>query len=917
MGAVTRAEETRAVDALLQRARSRPAGLVIAGDAGIGKTTLWSAAVEQARATGFRILQARAGEAESVLAYTAIGDLLADVDGEVLASLSDLHRLALDRVLLRATADGPPTDQRVTSAALVSAVTAMTERGPVLLAVDDAQWLDSSSQLVLRRAARRLTGRVAVLLTERTSGPDAVAAAWLQLATPDAVARLRVRPMGLTALQALVTGRLGRAVPRPTLLRIADVSGGNPFFALELARAVDGATPGRDGRLPATLAEVVRARTAHYGEAVADVLLAASCVTDASVMLLARATGASTARVLELLGAPEREGVVVCDGTHVRFTHPLLARGVYQQAGPARRRRMHRALAEVESQPELRARHLALGTTTADAATLDALDGAARSAEERGAAAAAAELYELAIGLGGDTSQRRILAARQAFRSGQTARARVLVAPLLGPAVDDGIRQVAALATAGSLIYDQRFVEAVTCFEERVLPFATDALLLSRAHGGMAYALVMSGRHDEAVRHAAAAVACARRGASPAERSQALAIHVVIACALGAGRDEVALAEALDGEDVDAEVPAAYRARVADAITLAWTGRLEEGRAGLLAERRRCIERGSDADLVFVAGLLVMVNVWLGRYGAAEVIAEDMLARAQQAGAPHSIALADVLRAMVFARQGRDAAAREAIDAAIDGARRCGAPHLTWEPTATLAFLEVSRGRHAEALAVLAPLLAAFDPAAGTEITSAAHLPDAIEALVAVGRVDEAEPLIAALERNGSARDRPWMLAVAARGRAMACSARGDHEAAERAVHRAMAEHDRVAMPFERARTALFGGQVARRMRRKQLAARRLGEALTAFESLGAAPWADRARAELARVTVARDRASSLTPSESSVARLAAAGMTNRDIASALFITPKTVEHNLSRTYRKLGIRTRAELARHSVEFDD
>ncbi|QEM46261.1 ATP-binding protein [Mycolicibacterium grossiae] len=154
VGAVTRAEETRAVDALLQRARSRPAALVIAGDAGIGKTTLWSAAVEQARATGFRILQARAGEAESVLAYTAIGDLLADVDGEVLASLSDLHRLALDRVLLRATADGPPTDQRVTSAALVSAVTAMTEHGPVLLAVDDAQWLDSSSQLVLRRAAR-------------------------------------------------------------------------------------------------------------------------------------------------------------------------------------------------------------------------------------------------------------------------------------------------------------------------------------------------------------------------------------------------------------------------------------------------------------------------------------------------------------------------------------------------------------------------------------------------------------------------------------------------------------------------------------------------------------------------------------------------------------------------------------------
>jgi DNA-binding NarL/FixJ family response regulator len=146
----------------------------------------------------------------------------------------------------------------------------------------------------------------------------------------------------------------------------------------------------------------------------------------------------------------------------------------------------------------------------------------------------------------------------------------------------------------------------------------------------------------------------------------------------------------------------------------------------------------------------------------------------------------------------------------------------------------------------------------------------------------------------------------------MVLAARGDLVSAEAMADRALAEHDRLPMPFERARTQLFIGQLARRQRRKQVAAQALSDVLTEFRQLGARLWVDRARAELARVNVARTRDSDLTPSETSVAKHAAAGMTNRDIAAALFISPKTVEHNLSRIYRKLGVRTRAELARHS-----
>lgn len=237
-------------------------------------------------------------------------------------------------------------------------------------------------------------------------------------------------------------------------------------------------------------------------------------------------------------------------------------------------------------------------------------------------------------------------------------------------------------------------------------------------------------------------------------------------------------------------------------------------------------------------------------------------------------------------------------------------------PVITLGFLEVSRGEYAEALEVLAPLLAEFPDIPGTEIFSSSYLPDAVEALVALGRLDEAEPYIAALQTNGQTLDRAWMLAAAARGRAMVLAARGDVEQAVDAAQQAMGHHARLAMPFERARSQLLLGQLLRRQRQKHSAAIELGESLATFEELGTPLWAQRARDELARTNVAPSRELELTPSEQRVADLAASGMSNRDIAARLFISPKTVEHNLGRVYRKLGIRSRAELGRRIDELN-
>lgn len=257
--------------------------------------------------------------------------------------------------------------------------------------------------------------------------------------------------------------------------------------------------------------------------------------------------------------------------------------------------------------------------------------------------------------------------------------------------------------------------------------------------------------------------------------------------------------------------------------------------------------------------------------------------------------------------------ARSDISEALAASDRCATRNFmlwVWVVT-TAGFLEVSLGNHQAALATLEPLLTSLEMAPeGTEICLASFVPDAVEAMIALDRLAKAEPLIDALERNGRRLDRAWMLAVGARCRALLRAAEGDIEGAMEAAQRAMTEHDRLPMPFERARTQVLLAQLQRRQRRKGAAAATFGEALEVLEKLGTELWAQRVRDELARITKAPDHSSGLTPSEQRVAELAATGMTNRDVAAALFISPRTVEVNMTRIYRKLGIRSRAELGR-------
>jgi DNA-binding NarL/FixJ family response regulator len=363
-------------------------------------------------------------------------------------------------------------------------------------------------------------------------------------------------------------------------------------------------------------------------------------------------------------------------------------------------------------------------------------------------------------------------------------------------------------------------------------------------------------------------------------------------------------------ENVHDDVPIPFNASAVEALIYAYTGEFGRARAKMHALRERCLERGADRNMMGVCGYSALIEMWSGDYPAAIEFADESVERAQQLGSGHVDIIALSIRAAVHAHAGREAEARADAAAAMAATRACDAPRMAEWPIMSLAFLEVSLGRFAEALDTLAPMLSRFAYVPGAEVMSHWYVPDAVEAMIALDRLDEAEPLIAALETNGARLDRSWNIAAGARCRAMMLAARGDVESAIEAAQRAMVAHERQSMPFQRARSRLLLGKLQRRRRLKDAAFRTLTTALGEFEAVGAPLWAKQVREELARTKVRPTRTSELTPSEQRVAELAASGMSNKDIGATLFVGTKTVEHNLTRIYAKLGIRSRVELAR-------
>ncbi|HEY7052599.1 MAG TPA: AAA family ATPase [Mycobacterium sp.] len=900
----------------LAGALTQPCALLVEGEAGIGKTTFMLTVLEEARQQNFLVLSTRCAAVETDLAYAALADMLHSVDPSAWATLPEPQRLAIDRILLRVTDDAVPTDQRAVTAGFVAVIESLAEQQPVLLAIDDLQWLDPSSAAVFAFATRRFSTPVGVLGTVRLD-PDADGTSWLQASRPDLLQRIRLPPMALGEIHHVVTQRLGESFSRPAIVQIHEISGGNPFYAIELARAVDPEAMGTVKPLPRTLADVVQARLGSLDEGLQQVLLAAACSAKPTVELLSAVLDARPDEVARVLDEAEDKQILVLDGNRVRFSHPLLAHGVYADASASRRRQMHRRMALHIDEPEVRARHLALAAISGDSSTLESLDAAAEMARARGAPAAAAELVELAIGLGGDTPQRWISSATYHFNAGDAGRARTRLQDTIERSVPGRLRAEALRLLGVWSLLDGSSRDAAGLLERALSEAEGGLALLVQILVPLAFALINVGHFERAATSIEQAVEAATELEDEPLLSQALGMRVLVHFLLGHGFDETGLQRARELEDPHAVVSGLLSPTMQHAELLAGTGRLDEARKELLAIRQHHVDRGDESELTIIAFHRGLTDIWQGNFDDAALIADDAMERALQLDRDLPLAVALTMQAAVAAYTGDECDARRDANRSFDILRRCDSPALVavW-PLTTLGFLEVSLGRYDKALTVLEPLLRTVEQApAATEIFVTPFLPDAIEASIALRRIDEATRLLDLLETNGRRLNRPWMVALGARCRAMSLAAVGQIDEAHQAVQLAMAAHERLPMPFERARTRLLLGQIQRRLRQKGVACTSLNGALDAFEALGVTRWADRARAEMSRVKIAQYGSGNLTAAERRVAELAASGLTNREVAAALFVSPKTVDTNLTRVYRKLGIHTRAQLGRRMGEF--
>ena len=465
------------------------AGLVLAGPAGIGKTTIFEAAVESAAAAGIRVLRARPAESERELTLGGLTDLFADVVDHELAGLPAPQRRSLGVALLRDEDPTAPNDQRTLSVAATGLVRQVAGSGAgALVAIDDAQWLDASSSTILAYALRRLVDeRIGVLLSVRTGSGDRSSAGELLAALPESrTEHVEVGPLSLASLHRLFEQRFGRSFPRVTLVRIEAASGGNPFYALEIARSLlkQGATvtPGAPLPVPSTIGGLVAARIGALPSPTRRALLLAAASSEPTLATLLRADpGMMTA-----LDPARIEGVISIDDDTVRFAHPLFAQAVISSVGADELAAAHMRLAAAADSADARARHAGQAARAPDEAAATQLEAAAAAARSRGATLDAAGLYEQASRLTpdvqADNAVRRVrLAAECLFLDiSEVIQADELLGQAL-PLARPGPARAEALSLRAIIwYYHGRLADAIALAEQALSEAGTDPDTLAR-----------------------------------------------------------------------------------------------------------------------------------------------------------------------------------------------------------------------------------------------------------------------------------------------------------------------------------------------------------------------------------------------------------------------------------------------------
>jgi DNA-binding CsgD family transcriptional regulator len=914
-----RDEELARIAAFLEDSSEGPRALLLEGDAGIGKSVLWKRGLTTASGRYHRVLSCRPGERESLLSYAALGDLLGEVVDEVIGQLPDPQRRALEAALLRSGAVGRGVDRRAVAYAALAVLRLLGGSRPILLAVDDAHWMDAPSSRVLEFAVRRLGAQTTrLLITARTPPPIDVPLGLDRALPTEALERIRLQPLRLGAIYHVVRSRLSASFPRTVMVELQRSSGGNPFFALEIARGLlaSGLEPAPGARLPipATVKESIEARLAGLPRRARNVLLVVSALSHPTFSLVSSAVD-EPARLQADLDLAAREGLIEMEGERLRFAHPLLAAVTYMSAPEMRRRQLHRRLAGLVSDVEEQAGHLAQAVTGPDAHAATRLELAAGRARARGAVEVAASMWEEAGRLtsppgGPDALRRANEAAMCHYLGGEVERSRELWEDIVTSAPPGPLRAAATWHLVEFRHAAMRVSEQIELAETALAEAAGDVALEAQIHHTLALTLVWDGDLNRAAPHARAAVSLAEKQPDPAVIAMALNAAAWVEHLAGRELPVEQLERWLALETAVHDLPLENNPAVQRATMISGFGETPDAARQELARLRRLAEdAGFEVSLPFILYQLSDLELRAGNWPLAARLADECEAIALQTEQPFRVRLALCAKAMVAARRGDAGVARTLVEQALGLAPHSGPWFVDARLEAVLGFLDLSLGDAKAAHNRLAPILARAEAGGFGEPTGLRCLPDEIEALVALGELDAAASLLERLQEQARRHNRAWAQATAERCRGELAAAQGDLPAARLALEASLDQHARLPDPFELARTHLCLGNVCRRERQKRSAGEHLARAAVGFDSLGAALWSARAQADRRRLglrTPARDQ---LSATEARVAELVGTGLTNKEIARMLFVSTKAVEANLTRIYGKLGVRSRTELA--------
>jgi DNA-binding CsgD family transcriptional regulator len=811
-----------------------------------------------------------------------------------------------------ALALGPatPHDRFTVPAGLLSLLAAAAEEQPVLVVIDDAQWLDEPSLEAFLFAGRRLAAEGVAMLGSLRDG-TAVAgmeAPWLE--------RLRIAPLTDAEAREL----LGAERMAPTVAdRLVSTAAGNPLALLEIPRLLsDGQRAGREPleeplRAGAGVERAFRRALDGLGEGSRRALLVAATAHTGRIEVIQAALAQAGLAIGDLLPAEEAQLIAIGDG-EIDFRHPLLRSTAYHAAGAAERRAAHAALAAAaqDGSPE-RAWHLAACAVAPDEQVAAALHAAALDARGRGAHATAARDFMRAAQLTPATearARRMLEAATDAARSGEAGHALSLLGdaagltedPLLAADVQRmrghvEMRRGSPLAANELLLAEAERVRSRD--PRRAAAMFLEASVTHMMTGDM-HALIATAERARAL----------ATSADPAVELLATAVIGEAHLALGDVEQGDALLTACEPYLLEGDPLAIVEVVGMAAHSAIWIEKWD--RAQRIFDRLIAAARDASAvtALIYPLAARSHLDYRLGRWGTARAEAAESVELAQETGQLPLLSHSLAALAQIEAGLAQEDDCRAHVAAGLELVARFQGDATATYLRGALGLLELGLGRVPEAIEAL-EVGRRNAERLGMQPSVVQFLPDLVEAYIRAGRREEAEDVLDGLEAGARRTGSRWARASAARCRGLLApdaELRAGFEAA-------LALHEGLPMPFERARTLLAFGERLRRARQRADAREPLKEALDAFERLGARAWAERARSELRATGQQQARrtetaAEQLTPHELQIAVLVAQGMTNREAAAALFLSPKTIEYHLGQIYRKLDVRGRAQLAR-------